>query len=184
MTPAETPSPDDLPSTPPWFRFGKQVFPPTRLTCVNDAGVTLNGALASLLFDDLRADLQGEAAGLSMVVGSAVELPAEVLSNDVFVGYIADVRGFCSKTKGCRGIVTVQLGAATHTQTFAYDEEFNDSWFAQMFSFERRPNKDSGQPVIPLPPLTINIMLSAQRRTLEDSIIISLDSVDLSADRN
>ena len=177
------PPPIDNPPTPPWFHFGDKHFPPARqVTAEHMSAVGIGGVLA-VAFDDLMADLQGADAPLSAAVSVFCELPAEVLSNDPFLGYVAHLRGVCMKSGGVRAVVLAQLGGVTHVQSFPYGTEHDGSWFAEVFSFERRPNKDSGQPVIPLPPFTIQVTISVQRLSQEESVLLTLDTIDLSADR-
>ena len=177
------PPPIDNPPTPPWFHFGDKHFPPARqVTAEHMSAVGIGGVLA-VAFDDLMADLQGADAPLSAAVSVFCELPAEVLSNDPFLGYVAHLRGSCMKSAGVRAVVLAQLGGVTHVQSFPYGTEHDGSWFAEVFSFERRPNKDSGQPVIPLPPFTIQVTISVQRLSPEESVLLTLDTIDLSADR-
>jgi len=181
--PAPAPPPGENPPPPPWFQFCEKTLPTVRVTAVAETGVLRNGPLATVAFDDLRAESQGESAERSAVTATALELPAEVLSKDGLLGYTLDVRGSCSKTPGCRATVMIEVGGLAHTRTFDYEEAGADSWMARIFSFERRLHKDAGPAVVPLVPLTINVLLSVERRTSEDRIVLSVDSIDVTATR-
>lgn len=174
----------DQPPKPPWFAFGPKNVACVRQVEAQHINVTSIDQTAAVAFDDLLANLQQPEEPLAAVVVASFELPAEVLSNDRFVGYVADFRGFCSTTAGARAVLTAQIGSAVHVQNFAYDEPHDGDWSAQVFSFERRLNKDSGQPVIPLPPLTIHITLSVQRRTKDDVVAATVDTIDIVAIRS
>ena len=177
------PQTDNLPS-PPWFYFGDKVVPCIRQVSVENFSVTTLDQVASIAFDNLLEDIQGRDTPLSAITSLALELPAEILSKDSFIGYVSDLRGSCIKSLGARAILVAELGGTTFIQSFPYDEPHEDeNWFGQVFSFERRPNNDSGLPIVPLPPFTINVTISVQRRTPEDFVQLTLDSIDLTADR-
>ena len=183
MNDQSPPRPTDDSPTPPWFKFGDKSFPYARQVTAEHVSATGIEGVISIAFDDLLADLQGSDAPLSAATSVFCELPAEILSNDPFLGYVAQLRGFCIKSAGTRAVLLVQLGGTTHTQTFPYEVDHDGDWFAELFSFERRPNKDSGQPVIPLPPFTIQVTISVQRLSPEESVQFTLDAIDLTADR-
>ena len=172
------------PVVPPWFEFSPPSFPTIRQITADDFGLTLNQHLASILFGGLRAEIQGPDATLSAVVIAAFELPVELLGEDGFLGYTADFRGFCAKSAGARATLIAQVGGATFTRDFAYDlAEDGKEWSGRVFSFEQRPPLESNPDAAPLSPLTVNILLSVQRLTVEDSVTFSLDSLDVSAIR-
>jgi len=175
-----------LDSSPPWFRFGDSGFVTARSVAPEHVSATANNAFDTIIFDDLLADLSTDDGPLTAVTSVHVEVPVAILGSDPFLGYKIDFRGTCIKSAGSRAALLAQVGGATHAEIFQYDDVRggdDTDWQALVFSFEQRPNKDSGVPVIPLPPLSIDVTISVQRRTTDESVTLALDSIDVTAVR-
>lgn len=168
----------------PWFKYSPPVATFARQATVHPSGVTLNHQLASLLFTDLGAELQGNLS-LGAIVTATFELPAEVLGEDGFLGFTGDLRGSWWKSGRARATLIAELGGSIFTKEFLDDDNATETvpWSGRVFSFEQRVSRKNNPDVAPLPPFTVNILLSVQRLTADDSVIVSVDSLDLAAIR-
>lgn len=179
----ENPSAGQSEST--WFSFSGPTFPPVHQDQISPIGVTCNNHLASLLFEQLLVDLQGTDKPLCAVTMTSLELRAELLSKDSFVGYISDFRGSCKRSSGARATLIAELGGSTFTKEFPYGDtsDQGESWSGRIFSFEQRGSSETNPGTPPLPPFTVNIIIVAQRLSQNDSVLFTLDSLDLTAQR-
>ena len=146
--------------------------------------VTSNEAVASVIFDNLRAELNSPEAPLSTLSVAAFEVEAINPVNEAFLGYTVDLRAACIKSAGSRATLVIQAGGAVYTKELPYGSEFTGDFSAQFFSYEPRAVRDPEFADPALPPLTIIATLSVQRLdAVNDSILLAVDSIHVGAIR-
>lgn len=164
------------PPSAPVVEVSAPVFPP-------EHAAKRNGF--SLLFDTLRVSLDDATTALSGAVCGRAELPVSRPAKATMQGYRTQTRFSVTKTPGARVILFVEVGGATRTVEFPFDDTDGSSPAAdgstrslELVSSEHRvpAQQKPGEP--PLPPLLVTVFISAVRRTLQDQLLMVVDSVD------
>lgn len=142
---------------------------------------TPSGRALSVLFDDLRISLQAPEEGMSAVKIACIEIPMTLLGEGGFVGYCVQIRGFVSKGSGSRATLVAEMGNGREVLPFPYDRAHEGEFLSETFSLERRGEKGSEVDIPPIPPFTLNLMISAQRRLPREALLIVIESIDIQA---
>lgn len=177
--------PDDTPPPPPWIKIGAKVIAQPRFEPLHDEGVVVNSASVSLLFDNFSVKL-GEINNDTALSGSTIsgfELPAEIASNDEFLGWWIVFNGTCLKAENTRVSLTGIIGGLPVSHVIGLGEAKEGGWTLSVFAEEHRINKDAGPPVLPLPAIHGQLTLTAQRLNTADKAWITLEAISIQAIR-
>lgn len=157
-------------------------------TIAQDISATKAGNSLALLFNDAGIEFTSEASPMTAAVIATLQVPIAPNEDKQFLGYAFSLRGGIVKDKGARATVQVDILGLTHTLVFPYDQArgaaADDANIdVQLFSLERRGAKDmyaDGQRP-PLPPCVITLVITAQRLTPQDTVLVRIDSLDIEA---
>ena len=157
-------------------------------TIAQEIGEVKAGNSLSLLCNDVGIELTSENKPINAAVIATLLVPITPNEDKQFLGYVISLRGGVLKDKGTRATVQVDILGDTHTLVYPYDQERGAASGegdidVQLFSLERRGAKDmypDGQRP-PLPPCVITMVVTAQRLTPQDSVIVRIDSLDIDA---
>ena len=176
------------------LKFGDpQVYEPQILK-PQSVSHTPDGSALTMLFGEALS-LQNEQDGLASAQILTVRVPVEACDTTAVVGYLVHLRGSVTKSAGARVVLTVALGGANAMWEWPYGElpaspeevgadagPVGEGFFRELFSLETRPNREENPGgFYPLPPLAINMLLTAQRRTSQDVALAVVDSIDVRA---
>lgn len=146
-------------------------------------GFTASGNAATALFDDLRSELNGEGGGLHAVSVAAFQLPVMADLKKGFLGFLVFVRGAASVSAGGRVSLTVSVNARAEVAKLNLVEgtAADVQILHEQFVVEQRGPAEGNPNVPPLEPVLITLTLTAKRATVEDTALLTVDSVDLTA---
>jgi hypothetical protein len=141
----------------------------------------------SVIFDDLRVEVQGSDAPLDETRTLSFRVPASVPAECRVIGYLEDLIGGVLKSKGARAVIVLDIGGTTHVAEFPYGMDETSASGLSMFT--RRFFSPQGVDIASAlgvgiaepPPLQVSIFLSVQRRTLDDFVLLAVDSLDVVA---
>lgn len=165
--------------------------------------VTRAGFNLGLIFDALELDLQGPAAPMIGLSSFTFEVPFEMPRRRGLFGFIGTVRGTVERTLGARAQLLVTVGNASRSTDFGYNEATVEIGSGppgtggtdtpsiptsivdvrqSLFSIEGWASDAEVEGVAPpRPPLVVSVTLLGQRQTQDDSLLVQLGSVDLTA---
>lgn len=157
-----------------------------------------DGSALSIHFDAMTVELGKEEEGLVASKTLSVLFPLE-LPNEDFLGFVCSISGHLSSSSGGRAVLLADICGESHFREYDYpevvidatspdqqgdgddgstqdrDQVLGDSWFSLQ---QRSKVQDGGKPA-PMTPAAITLLLTAQRKTTEDYVNISVGSIDI-----
>lgn len=155
-------------TTQPWGELEVLCSSPVEQEAIS---VTPNEGVLSLLFNDLLVDLQDWEAPLTASRIALLHIPLQLPDDRTLEGCSFDLRGFVSKTAGTRAVLFTDLGGGTRMVEFPYGQT-KEANFTHTFS-----QLEEGGAV----PCAIAILLLLQRRSPEEGALLTVDSLDVTA---
>ncbi|NJL58809.1 MAG: hypothetical protein HC887_03330 [Desulfobacteraceae bacterium] len=140
----------------------------------------------ALIFPELRIDLNSADKPLTGFAMAALNAPHNLDENKEFLGYLITIEGGVIKDQKSRAALIVDVAGMTKELTFPYGKEVGQeasSLFIEFFSVERRGKRDryEGGKRPEIPPCAINLVLTAQRVSTKDTVLVSVDSMSIEA---
>lgn len=162
------------------FAFGKYSPSQVRDASANPVGftVSLDKRQASLLFDDVRAELVTSDAGLARTVCLSCQIEAHLPDREGIVGYLLSIRGYVGKSANAAVALTVVTSGATKSAEWRHGEESDENFELPVFSILRRPPRETNAMLPMLPPFIMSIMIVVQRDSPSERATLSCDSID------
>lgn len=178
---------DDKPSKKILFHAGKLEAVASDALKQNEFSVNVSpdGEAMTVVFSNLQlAFPNGKAFSASKV--ATLRIPFALPDDRDLVGFVQDIRGHVQQTQGARLALIADLGGATKVFEFPYDQHGDDgantrNFHFEMFSLARTGQKNPSMQRPAVPSHAINFFLTAQRRTLDDEALITIDSFDVEA---
>jgi hypothetical protein len=180
-----------VPASKPEVIWGKPVKSVTTVAKLRfKPDPTANPVGIGILTDNTGISIQPGAGVLNAACMATLPIPIQSPDESSFYGYLNEIRGFIAKSSGARALLVVDAGGSVATYEFPYDGDvlgdFPDlsegkSFFRQFLSREIRQPKSTNLPRPTLPPYVITIILTVQRRSVEDFCELRVDSVEASA---
>lgn len=148
------------------------------------------GSGLSFIFDDLLVELNTPDRPLTATAILTLRAPLTPDANREFLGYFVKVNGAAIKDSKSRASLLIDAGGATRTLDFPYGEErglttsaVSGPYTLEMFSIERLAPAaqfaDGRRP--PLPPCAVSLLLTAQRISTDETVILTIDTLSIEA---
>ena len=175
--------PTDAKNSNPIVKWGKPQPVKVRQSRVSKSGFTSGGQDAVVLFDDLKAELNGPVGGLHAVSMVAFQLPVRADLKKGFLGFLVHLRGASSVSAGGRVSLMVSVnGRAEVAQLNLVEGTVADvQVFHEQFVVEQRGPAETNPNVLPLEPVFITLTLVAKRAAAEDYAVLAVDDVSILA---
>jgi hypothetical protein len=150
---------------------------------------TTSGHALTVMFDNLRLDLQGTPAALSGLTSFAFKSQFDLPFRRGLVGFKGALRGSIGKSEDARVAVIIAFGNSTKVLDFPYGESRPPDSSSDLaigpqglFSIEDWLSEpEAGGVPRPRPPLIVSITLLAQRKTTNDDLLAQIDALDVFA---
>ena len=143
---------------------------------------TANGAFLSLISSEAQLALDESCTSLTGARTWLTRVEVKISEEKEVLGYHVEVRGAVTKGAGARASVLIEIGSASDILEFPYDEALDGQAFTRdLFCLEPRQPKENDPARPSLPPLSISVIQLAQRRTVDDCVVLDVDSVDVRA---
>jgi hypothetical protein len=149
---------------------------------------TRAGNNLALIFNDLNIALNAADQPLTGATAATFHAPLTPDEDKPFLGYFISIQGGLDKDVNARATLLVDVAGVTKTLEFPYNQKVGVSGedgelLQELFGVERRGSKNqypNGQRP-PLPPVAVTIVLTGQRLSTNDSLLISIDSMSIEA---
>lgn len=165
----------------PVIQWGKlKVCPPFALH-THDVPASSIGNVFSLIVPNLKLNLQNDAQPLHATATASFRIPVTPPADGIFLGYKTDIRGFVSTTAGTRAVLYVDIAGSSSVFEFPFGDAFTGDFGRDLFSLQRSDvgGDFAAHPVTPF--LTITLLLSVERLTGGDPVVLELDTIDILA---
>jgi hypothetical protein len=165
------------------IQWGKPGPVAMQTTPVGPGGFTSSGNSAAVLFDTLKAELNGAEGGLSAASFAAFQLPVRADLKKGFLGFLMHIRGAVATSAGGRVSLAVSINGRTEVAKLnVVDGTAADVRFLhEQFAVEQRGPAETNPKVPPLEPLLVTFTLVAKRSSLQDVAMLIVDGVDVLA---
>jgi hypothetical protein len=120
-----------------------------------------------------------EDPALSSVRAYTAHVPLTLSDNESLLGYSCDLRGFLGKDRDTRAWLMVEAGSTVKMREFPFEEEYEGDFSLSLFNLQRRPSQEEQPRLSVIAPCTITVVVGVQRRSPENSVTVSIDSIDL-----
>lgn len=156
---------------------------------------SVNGDIATLLFDDLSLDSQGTDL-LRRSWAVSINIPLAIDPEAFIVGISEDLRGDISKSAGARATLVVIFARKVYVREYQFGDadlnksddqppgELHQSFYVAEFSeISRYGRSQQPEGFFEIPNYTATILVEIERQSKQDFVRVSLDSLDLAVVR-
>jgi hypothetical protein len=174
---------DDKKPAAPYFGGGSlelitpdSLKPKAYTSNISPDGLAFTIMFSSANVDALQVTLNG-AQCMSAVKVAVLRIPFVLPAGKRLVGFVQDIRGYVSKTKGARISLVADLGGSTQVFDFPPSDNPSADNFTRSFISADRREATKDTPTL----YTINFFLTAQCQAPEDNALLVVDSLDVEA---
>jgi hypothetical protein len=185
--PAENPTGDkDSPTNPPPEIINLWGEPQIQSAAIaKDFYGIPGGSKLSLGLNDVVINLEQDKGPLTAAVMATLAIPFTPSEDKQLMGIIINLQGGITKSKGSRATMQLDILGLTQTLVFPFDEERNsqdDSRVLEhLFRLEKSFVEELEEPSPPLPPCVITLVLTAQRSSINNWVLVGIENIELIA---
>ncbi|HVN85621.1 MAG TPA: hypothetical protein VMW17_12335 [Candidatus Binatia bacterium] len=148
---------------------------------------TRSGSTLSFMFNRLQVELDQNGPDLRAMWFAAIRVPVVVGDDVRMLGYKQDLRGAITKSVGARALLSADLYCVNHVIELPFGEgspgvpmatDFSRSVFAVE---DRLPYEQDPSGFYKLPAYEVRLLLLVERKTLNESASVQLDTLDVAA---
>jgi hypothetical protein len=154
------------------FDFDHRLIVQPAVLAADSVGGTTISSTLSIILTGVNISLQSEAAPLFKTCMGTIRVPLSMPRAKSFISYEQSLRAGVYKDAGARAALFLDIGGKSYKMEFPYGRAIEEEMIENFNHTLRRAATCS---------YTVTFLLIAERKSIEESLLVSLDTLDVVA---